>query len=520
VPARQGGEGAPAAGPELALTLPDAVRIALSSNLDLESEQRASEIARLDSLGSWGAFDPVLTAGGALSESESPGQSALTGASVLTEDTQELSTGLSWPHALGGNLDLSYRRVNRQTNNSFANFDVSTSDVIVASLTQPLLQGAFRRYATTGQREADLRYERQIQREREVRDGVVREVFDAYWDLVSAMEELRVRDIALELARQQVDQDRRRLEVGAGTEVDVLQAETNLAQREEERILAEADLRAKEDVLRRMIFRHGAEDVGRFLDQWEVPIRPLTPLPELDGVPPGVQALDWRGSLARALERRPELAQRRLELDEAEVRLEAARSGRLPLLDVSLSAISAGFDADPTDAFDSAATFEFPEYRGELSFRMPLGNRTAVYAERAAKEGVRNARLGIERQELDILADVRAATRQVGTLNETVAAAKKSLSLAERQLQAEQSRREIGLSTTFQVLEFQRDLAEALSTEIAARAGYAKAVGALVHAEGGLLEGPIEAWTQWDTRDDEAPDGSAGGPGEEGSSGR
>ena len=68
-----------------------------------------------------------------------------------------------------------------------------------------------------------------------------------------------------------------------------------------------------------------------------------------------------------------------------------------------------------------------------------------------------------------------------------VVAATTSTEFANRQLVAEEARFRSGLSTTFQVLEFQRDLAEASSALTTARAGYAKALVALQHAEGRLL---------------------------------
>ena len=81
---------------------------------------------------------------------------------------------------------------------------------------------------------------------------------------------------------------------------------------------------------------------------------------------------------------------------------------------------------------------------------------------------------------------MRRSVNSVAEQRESVGAASNSRTLAQRQLEAEQTRQEVGLSTTFQVLQFQEDLAQALSTEVAAKAAYAKALAKLRQAEGAL----------------------------------
>jgi outer membrane protein TolC len=132
--------------------------------------------------------------------------------------------------------------------------------------------------------------------------------------------------------------------------------------------------------------------------------------------------------------------------------------------------------------------FEFLDTSLGVSYAVPLRNRTAARAESAARAGLRLARLRYDQEELLVVADVRAAVRDVRFQAEAVAAAEKSVALARRQLAAEQARYKEGLSTTFQVLQFQQQLAETLSSESAARAGYAKALAGLEKAEGHLGE--------------------------------
>jgi outer membrane protein TolC len=464
----------------LQLTLEDALEIALRNNFDLEIEHLASEVARFDAVGSWGAFDPVLSVTGSASQSESEPSSRLSG---TEDDDLRLSSDLTIPvWFTGGRFDLSYDHVNSKTDNPFATFDISTTDVLTVALTQPLLRGAWKRYATVNQRASELAFQRQIEREREVRSRMLLGVYNAYWDLVSAEEELEVRLIAVQLGEQQLAQDQRRLEVGAGTEVDVLQSETNVAQQEQLRLLADYRVRERRDSLRLLLAPRPEGVYEDYLAKWDWPIVTLTELPEATEAP----ALDWRASLGTAIQERPELAQRRLDIESAEVALQRSQSDRRPSLDLELSTASAGFDTDPADAFDKAAGWEFPSSTVALTFGMPLWNRTASNAERAARATLRSSRLTYDRAEVDLLAEVRTAVNEVDKARESVAASIKSRTLAQRQLEAEETRQQVGLSTTFQVLQFQQDLALALSAEVTAKAAYAKALAGLTFAEGRL----------------------------------
>ena len=477
-----------APGPVLELTLEDALRIALERNLDLDLESLNTDIARYNSLGSWGAFDPVISLTGALTDSEAQGSSGLSGGTVVESDTQSLFGDLFVPFTTGGAFDLTYGRDNTHTNNAFALFDTSTTDVVTAALTQPLLRNGWRRYATSLQRESELLLAEQEAFNEEVRQRVLRDVANAYWDLVGSRDLLGVREVALQTGQQQLDQSRRRLELDVGTEVDVLQAETNVAQLEQQRLLSESNLRASEDGLRRLLFQRIEGDPSGEAQTWDWPIDPLTPLPEVaENLAP-----EWMKSLERALRQRPELTRQRLEIEASDVRLDRAKSSKLPALDLGLQASSAGFDEEPTDAFDTAVGFDFPTYTGSLTFSVPIGNRTAKYAERSARAAVRASRVVYDQVELNVLAEVRAAVRDLVYAAASVSAAQKSSEFAERQLAAEQARFREGLSTTFQVLEFQRDLVTARSTLTIARAQYAKAVVSLQHAEGELF-GPDDA---------------------------
>jgi len=480
--------GPPAETRVLELTLEDAIRIVLEHNLELRIEDMAAEIARSDALGTWGSFDPLYQLNATYFDSEfKPITNTQGGANnVLGLERRSTNQSVNFPLLSGGSVELGYDVENSiSSGDPDASLTTSTDASLSLTLVQPLLRGAWSTYSTTNQRIAEIAYASAAERRRQVRQDLLLRVHEAYWNLVEAIEQVDVRALSLRLGNEQLDQDKRRLDVGVGTEVDVLQAETNVATNEEQLLLAQVDAEAAEDTLKSLLFhRHEAEEWGRYLRDWETPVIPLTALPDVVTD----QNLDWTRSLGRALELRTELVQQRLVIQDRSLRLVRAKSETLPGMSASFTASNRGFTNDFTDALNESIGSDFPTYTAVLNFDVPLFNRAARSAKRSARIGLLSARLEYDNAELNIVSDVRAKVRDLNYQVKAVQAARKSLELAERQLQAEQARYREGLSTTFQLLQFQEDLAQALSTERSARAGYARAAASLEKSEGWLGE--------------------------------
>ena len=118
-----------------------------------------------------------------------------------------------------------------------------------------------------------------------------------------------------------------------------------------------------------------------------------------------------------------------------------------------------------------------PDYRTwEMGFNVeyPLGNRAAKSRLSVSRLEVSQLLLDIKDKERSIILEVREAARQINTDIKRVHAAKISRQLAEEKLNAEEKKFEVGLSTSFQVLEFQTDLAEEQTNELEAIVDYNK----------------------------------------------
>lgn len=464
-------------GPDRALeiTIDGAYELALKRNLDLQIAATDKQIATYRARSSWGAFDWVLGARAGYSDSEFQPRDVFGGGS---ETNTSYGVDLSKPLAsTGGLFRFGYDSTRSDTTSAFNIVPEASNDVVSLSYLQPLLRAGWEDYATSQQRLAELEALRSDQAVRTARQRLLRSVADAYWDLVAAREQFDVAGESLKLAQAQVDQDRRRLEAGLGTEVEVLQAQADVALREEQRLLREFEVRTAADNLRKQLFP------GTDPALWDTALIPGTPLPveaRADGLPA------WTDAMHVAIGRRPELLEQRTRIDQAELRHQQTQSEKKPQLDLDLSAQGRGFSTSQGDAFDTALTYDFPTYSASLVFGIPIGNTTARYAEKAAWAEIRRARLEYDQIEMTVVAEVRAAVRDVLYTVEAVRATQKSLELAQRQLAAEQARYAVDQSTNFQVLQFQTDLATAMSSERRARVQFARSLVRLQAAQGVL----------------------------------
>jgi len=463
----------------LELTIFEAARIAQGNNLDLRLAQVQTEITHFESLGSWGAFDWVFDASATYSDSTREGAGFLSGGAEVETEVSALDVSFTRPLETGGSFQVTFGSSTQETTSVLFNEPEQTSDELSVTYTQPLLRGAWNDYATSLQRESEILWRSQLEGEREARQGVVLAVAQAYWDLVSAIDQLGVAESAVELGQSRLNQNQRQLDAGVGTEIDVLQARAELATRGEALLQAQNDLAQRMDDLRKLLF------AGKEEALWGLELKPTTPFPDASLA---AEIPSWTAAVAPALERRSDLRQRRLGIDAAHLRHARSLSEREAGLDLNLSLGSGAVDERSSRAFEDTLGFDYPSYSATLSYNLPIGNRSADNAERAAAASVRSAQLEYDRTELEAVAQVRAAVRAVRYAGEQIRATEESLTLATRQLEAEEARMAEGFSTTFQVLEFQQSLIEAMSNHNRAQAGFAKALVALRDAQGLLGE--------------------------------
>jgi outer membrane protein TolC len=295
------------------------------------------------------------------------------------------------------------------------------------------------------------------------------EVEDAYWTLVYEMQDLEVRKEALGLAKELLRLNKIRVEVGTLPPIDITQAEAGVASREEAVIIAEANIENAEDRLRRVMGLDPQDP------QWT---RRIVPTEDLSILERQV-ALDRE--IEKAIANRTDLASARLRLEKTDVSLAYQKDQLRYSLnfraDYVLEGLAgdssqAGREEDVLDALSVLSDVDFPTYQATLTLGIPIGNRTAEAEYAKTRLGREQAAIAYEDYERAAIVQVGVAVRRVNTDRKRIDAAEKNRFLQEKTVEAEQKKFDNGLSTSFEVLQLQKDLAEARSAENAAKRDY------------------------------------------------
>ncbi|HEX6849763.1 MAG TPA: TolC family protein [Candidatus Polarisedimenticolaceae bacterium] len=482
---------------ELRLSLAEALRIGLENNLDLVVERKNPAIAGNDVISQESAFDPGLaanaTAGGSKSEPENrfvaPGRAKSYGANVSWTDRLQF----------GSSYAVGFGTARREGAGLF--YDPSYNSGVSLNWTMPLLKGFGTEVNTADIVIAREGLEISKSQLSDRAQRTIKEIEDAYWDVLAARAGLDVARESLKLAQDLLDLNTKKVEVGTLAPIEITQAEAGVASREEGVIVAETAVWNAEDNLRRLLAIPPQDP------RWNLTIVP-TDAPRFD-----VQAVDLQASIASALERRAELDAARRQVSTRSLAERVARANLKHELNLVADMNPAGNNLKeiiPTPGDDgilgtdddgadfvtegwSSSVSEIPKLNNydwsvELQYKFPIGNR-------AAKAAAANATLEREKAEASLLnaeqtvrVDVRTAVRNVESGAKRVKAAEASTILQRKTLDAEQKKFDNGMSTSFEVLRIQTDLSNARVAEIRAKLDYMKSLADLERAQGTLLE--------------------------------
>ena len=318
----------------------------------------------------------------------------------------------------------------------------------------------------------------------------------AYWNAVNAREQLRVQENNLDISRAFLDQEKRRLELGAISPLDIFQPEQNFANAQVRVTQERYRLRQFEDAVRTWIgvdlhpdFRHYPLVLTEAVEP-----RFYLEIPDPDGV------------VARALHNRPELEQTRRALQIDDLNIKGATNDMRPDLSINGTYSAQGRSGNFFDrsglggsivevvpggfpqAFDQLFQFRFPTYGLGLTLQLPLRNRAAAAdLANAAIQKKRNLYL-LRNDEQNVRLEVLQAISQVELSKAAVDQAKVALSFAQKRLDAEQKKYDLGVNTAFFVLQAQNDLVDAEAQVLAQAISYRRSLLTLLQATGELLQ--------------------------------
>jgi len=453
----------------LQLTLDEAVRRAVDNNPDLAVLRLGAQAEAETVSEALSAYAPVFSTVLGRSSNTTPPTNFLLGDTGIDARDWFSSTGVRQRLSRGsGTWSVSWDASRTATNNPLSSFQPSLQSGFQIAFSQPLLKD--RRIDTArlqsvvaarNQESAKLRYDESVVQ-------TLAAVKQAYWTLKAAAANVGVQQRSLDLAHDLARENRSRVDLGQTPPIDLVQAESEVAQRRENLIRATAAAEDAEDHLRRLIMDPADTSF------WQVHLDPV------DDAAGGVAAPDIDAVVATALAERYDLARARNDLENARTNADFLTNQKLP--DVRFEASYRGNGLGGTELLRTGGFPGVITGSRSTGFGDVLGQTfgrnypawsfglTASYTLGRSYEEAGSARAELERRqmsrkisslELKAAETIRQAARQVRSSAERVDAAKAGATLTKSRLDTEQRRYEVGLSTSFLVTQAQRDLLQA-----------------------------------------------------------
>ncbi|MEM1184691.1 MAG: TolC family protein [Planctomycetota bacterium] len=472
-------------GEPVELSIEEARAAALENNLDLRVALVAPEIAAERVNEEQGRFEAVLF--GNFQSNETDDAVAL---STQTAGSRSyfFQPGVRVPLRTGGQFEVQTTWLRNLNNNPFATLNPAYTTDFEVSITQQLLRGAGRKSNSFQIRIAD--YDRQISLTQS-RLEVIRQLTSsaqAYWRLYASRAALEVRYQQYVVALEQLERARRRFNAGQQPEIEVVRAESGLADRIEAIIQAENNVLLNQRDLKRIMNLPG---LG--IDD-ETPILTTTVPNPIEYTLDGTQLAD------AAMDQRMELLELELRLAGDAATIAFRENAALPSLGVSLTYRANGIGGDLNESLNVIAENEFEDYVIGLNGEIPLGNRQRrssveqAVLTRLQRIATRDARRVLIRQE------VLDAVTSIETGWQRILAARQAVLLNSRSLEAEERQFNVGRSTSTDVLDADARLADARLSEIQAVVEYEISQVLLAQATGTLLGQSGVEWSPLDPR--------------------
>jgi outer membrane protein len=423
----------------------------------------------------------------------------ITGASNwLVSSNFNGNVGYTHGFSTGAQLGVTFDNTRIDSNGQRYTYNPILDSTLGFTITQPLLRGfgielnrRFIRIAKNDQRIADMVFRQQV-------IDTVAGIARLYTDLVSLNEDVKVKQEALWLAQRLYEDNKHKVEQGEQAPIEVTRAQAQVASNQQALISAQGLVQQQELIVKTAVTRGGLANPAIRAAQI-IPTDSVT-VPETESVRP-VDEL-----IAEALHDRPDLAQAGIQVENSQISLKGSLNALRPEMDVvgtlQNGGLSGGINPVGAALTPGAALYpggygtalgqifknNFPSYSVGVQLTLPLRNRVAQAD--AVRDELQVRQTQVRRQQFEDqvrleVADAYVAMQQARAAYE---AAIQSRVLQQQSVKVEQETFDVGLATNYMVIQYQTYLAQAQSTEVAAKGAYAKAMIALDRATASTLE--------------------------------
>ena len=464
----------------LRLTVDDAVKMALDHNVDLNADRLDPQISDTRVAAASAQFRPTFNTGLNRNNQISPPSSFLIPTSTQSDavtSSAGLSQRLPW---YGTTYNVAFNAVHTNSNSFLSSYDPLVTSGLTLGISQPLVRDLF--IDAARQNLVTSRINRDISDTR-LRESIVHTTANtrsAYWLLVSALANVDARTVTLGLSQELTRVNKAKVDVGQSPPLDLVSAQAEVAANEEQLIIAQTLVRQAEDRLRLLIFD------PTDLSIWNQRIEPV------DSPPIAQVSLDVDAAVRRALGGRTDIARSKKDIENADASVKYAANQKLPDVRVNASYAASGLGGtqvlrtggfpgtivgpgqitDFGSVLNQLFAHNYPTWVFGVSLSYPLGQSTEEANHARARLELTQAGERLKGSQARAIQQVRDAAYKIDMNAKRIATTRAATNLAEQRLDAEQKRFEVGLSTSFLVIQAQRDLAQAKANEVSAVLAY------------------------------------------------
>jgi outer membrane protein TolC len=444
-------------------------------------------------------LDPAFTAFTNFQHATTPqSNTQLTGTTTLITNTRSFQLGYSQTWDFGLTAQMTFASNHIHINSAYFALNPYTSGDLDLQLTQNLLNGFGRavngrniRVQKNNQKVTDLQFQQQV-------ITTVSAVLNLYWDLVAFRQDLDARQRELDTARQLLEDNRRQVALGALAEIEITRAEAQVYTSQQDLLVSQTNILQQETVLKNALVRSGVSGAG--LSAIHVIPLDRIALPDKEETTPLEQLVK------EALDHRTEVAQDRINIESNKLNLVGIKSSLKPQLQAfteltnnGLSGMLTPFGELAGPAVDYLAggygnflaqifRRNFPNYSAGFSLNIPIRNRAAQSDYVTSQLELRQNELNLQKTESQIAVDVQNALIGIQQARARYDASAHARELQQQTFDADQRKYDLGATTSYQVMQDQRDLANSVSAEVQALANYSHARIAFDQALGRTLD--------------------------------
>ncbi|MBA3632168.1 MAG: TolC family protein [Acidobacteria bacterium] len=512
------------------LSLKEAITLALENNKDIEVSRQNVRIAEFDLRAANGFYDPKFTGQTFYERATVPNVSVFSNVNKINTSSIVGNAGFQgYIKKYGTIFSATANNQQLSSSNPLSVLSPQYNSSLVFSVTQPLFRGRGfdqpRRTIEIAKRNLSLT-DTQF---RQKSIDIITDVQRVYWDLTYTLRNLQVQRDSVKDAKDQLAHNQRLVEEGQLAPIDIIAAETQVANFEQNVYTALEEVNRAENTLKNLIAENQTAPI------WNASIVPT------DSVDLDVPNTTLPEALDLALQNRPEIEINNVQKDINEIDRRFYKEQAKPQVDLIASYTTSGIAGtanpnaisifsnnstantinqiilrvnanNPTlppinlinvpppqtvsgnltgnnfSSFTDIFANRYPTFRAGVQFNLPLGNQVAKA--QLGKALVQGEQINTQREQIaqNIQVDVRNALQSVRTAEARLRTAAISRENSQKQYESEQRKLDAGQSNIYMVLDRQTALTTAKSTELRAQTELNKAIADLQKATGNSLK--------------------------------